>query len=97
MRYGFVGRGHLGRAADAGIATLACPVTGGVHRAAAGDITVFVGGAQQLFERHAPALEATGDRGCPAFAHRISACRNLNSACGDACLQQNFAFTATLR
>ena len=38
------------RAAKLGIATLACPVTGGVHRAEAGDITVFVGGAQQVFQ-----------------------------------------------
>lgn len=50
------------RAADRGIATLACPVTGGVHRAAAGDITVLVGGAQQIFEVHKPALEAMGGK-----------------------------------
>jgi 3-hydroxyisobutyrate dehydrogenase len=45
-----------------GIDTLACPVTGGVHRAAAGDITVLVGGAQQVFAVHEPALEAMGGR-----------------------------------
>jgi 3-hydroxyisobutyrate dehydrogenase len=45
-----------------GIATLACPVTGGVHRAEAGDITVLVGGAQQVYERHEPALKAMGGR-----------------------------------
>jgi 3-hydroxyisobutyrate dehydrogenase-like beta-hydroxyacid dehydrogenase len=45
-----------------GIDTLACPVTGGVHRAAAGDITVLVGGAQQVFARQAPALNAMGGR-----------------------------------
>ena len=39
-----------------GIDTLACPVTGGVHRAEAGDITVLVGGAQQVFALHEPAL-----------------------------------------
>jgi len=50
------------RARDLGIATLACPVTGGVHRAAAGDITVFVGGAQQVFATHEPALKAMGGR-----------------------------------
>jgi 3-hydroxyisobutyrate dehydrogenase-like beta-hydroxyacid dehydrogenase len=49
-------------AADRGIATLACPVTGGVHRAAAGDITVLVGGAQQVFALHEPALKAMGGR-----------------------------------
>src|SRR5271165_388404 len=50
------------RAQERGIATLACPVTGGVHRAAAGEITVLVGGTQQIFEIHRPALEAMGGR-----------------------------------
>jgi 3-hydroxyisobutyrate dehydrogenase-like beta-hydroxyacid dehydrogenase len=52
-------------AADAlarGIATLACPVTGGVHRAEAGDITVLVGGAAPVFALHEPALKAMGGR-----------------------------------
>jgi 3-hydroxyisobutyrate dehydrogenase len=50
------------RALALGIATLACPVTGGVHRAEAGDITVLVGGAQQVFALHEPALKAMGGR-----------------------------------
>jgi len=50
------------RAQALGIATLACPVTGGVHRAEAGDITVLVGGAQQVFAQHEPALKAMGGR-----------------------------------
>lgn len=50
------------RGAAAGIGTLVCPVTGGVHKAASGDITVLVGGAQQIFEVHRPALEAMGGR-----------------------------------
>jgi 3-hydroxyisobutyrate dehydrogenase-like beta-hydroxyacid dehydrogenase len=50
------------RAAAAGVATLVCPVTGGVHRAAAGDITVLVGGAQQQYSVHEPALKAMGGR-----------------------------------
>ncbi|HWG70625.1 MAG TPA: NAD(P)-dependent oxidoreductase [Steroidobacteraceae bacterium] len=50
------------RAQALGIVTLACPVTGGVHRAAAGDITVLVGGAQQVFAMHEPALKAMGGR-----------------------------------
>jgi 3-hydroxyisobutyrate dehydrogenase len=50
------------RADELGIATLACPVTGGVHRAEAGDITVLVGGAQQTYEVHEPALRAMGGR-----------------------------------
>lgn len=44
------------------IATLACPVTGGVHRAEAGDITVLVGGPQAVFATHKPALQAMGGR-----------------------------------
>jgi 3-hydroxyisobutyrate dehydrogenase len=50
------------RAAACGVGTLVCPVTGGVHRAAAGDITVLVGGPQALFALHAPALSAMGGR-----------------------------------
>jgi len=50
------------RAQELGIDTLACPVTGGVHRAEAGDITVLVGGAQQVFALHEPALKAMGGR-----------------------------------
>jgi len=45
-----------------GIATLEAPVTGGVHRAAAGDITVIVGGEWAVAERHMPLLEAMGGR-----------------------------------
>jgi len=48
------------RAAEKGIATLEAPATGGVHRAAAGEITVLAGGDQALFEAHRPALEAMG-------------------------------------
>ena len=51
-----------GRAAERQIATLACPVTGGVHRAEAGDITVLVGGTQQVYEAHEPAFKAMGGR-----------------------------------
>jgi 3-hydroxyisobutyrate dehydrogenase-like beta-hydroxyacid dehydrogenase len=50
------------RAHERGIATLACPVTGGVHRAEAGDITVLVGGAQPVFAIHEAALKAMGGR-----------------------------------
>jgi 3-hydroxyisobutyrate dehydrogenase-like beta-hydroxyacid dehydrogenase len=51
-----------GEARDLGVLTLACPVTGGVHRAEAGDITILVGGAQHVFEQHAPALRAMGGK-----------------------------------
>jgi 3-hydroxyisobutyrate dehydrogenase len=43
-----------------GIEMLEAPVTGGVHRAAAGDITIIVGGDAELFARHRPAFEAMG-------------------------------------
>ncbi len=39
---------------------LECPVTGGVHKAAEGEITVLAGGDKALFERHQPALQAMG-------------------------------------
>lgn len=45
-------------AADKGVATLECPVTGGVHLAAAGKITALVGGDPALYERHRAAIEA---------------------------------------
>ena len=48
------------KAEEKGIATLESPVTGGVHRAAAGEITVLAGGDKALFETHRPALEAMG-------------------------------------
>ncbi len=48
------------RCADRGIDMLECPVTGGVHKAAQGDITVLVGGHEHVFERHRHLLEAVG-------------------------------------
>lgn len=48
------------RAAERGIATLEAPVTGGVHRAASGEITVLAGGPEEVFARHRSALEAMG-------------------------------------
>jgi 3-hydroxyisobutyrate dehydrogenase len=47
-------------AADRGVATLACPVTGGVHRAAAGEITVIAGGDDAVFAAHRALLESIG-------------------------------------
>ena len=47
-------------AAEKGVFTLEAPVTGGVHKAAAGEITIIVGGEASIFERHRPALEAMG-------------------------------------
>lgn len=45
-----------------GIKTLEAPVTGGVHLAARGEITVLVGGEKDLFELHKPALETIGKK-----------------------------------
>ncbi|MFO1173290.1 MAG: NAD(P)-dependent oxidoreductase [Hyphomicrobiaceae bacterium] len=49
-------------AKEHGIDTLEAPVTGGVHLAAHGKITVLAGGDQTLFEHHKPALEAIGGK-----------------------------------
>ena len=43
-----------------GVSTLEAPVTGGVHKAASGEITVLVGGDQALFEAHLPLFRAMG-------------------------------------
>jgi 3-hydroxyisobutyrate dehydrogenase len=51
-----------GLAEDAGVRLLEAPVTGGVHLAARGEITVLVGGEADLFALHRPALEAIGNR-----------------------------------
>ncbi|TPJ59465.1 MULTISPECIES: NAD(P)-dependent oxidoreductase [unclassified Mesorhizobium] len=47
-----------GLASARGIETLECPVTGGVHLAAAGKITALVGGDADLYGRHRPAIDA---------------------------------------
>jgi len=44
-----------------GIRVLESPVTGGVHKAAAGDITVLVGGVEALFREHEALLAAIGN------------------------------------
>ena len=51
-----------GLARSTGTRMLEAPVTGGVHLAARGEITVLVGGDQDLFDLHRPALEAIGDK-----------------------------------
>ena len=45
-----------------GIKVLEAPVTGGVHLAARGNITVLAGGDKDLFESQMPALKAIGDQ-----------------------------------
>ncbi|WGV16633.1 NAD(P)-dependent oxidoreductase [Fuscovulum ytuae] len=51
-----------GLAHTGGVRLLEAPVTGGVHLAARGEITVLVGGDAELFEMHKPALQAIGSR-----------------------------------
>jgi 3-hydroxyisobutyrate dehydrogenase len=48
--------------AERGAAALDCPVSGGCHRAATGNIAIFAGGERAAFERVLPALEAMGRR-----------------------------------
>ena len=45
---------------EAGVNCLEAPVTGGVHLAATGAITVLAGGDAEVFERQLPVLEAVG-------------------------------------
>ena len=47
-------------AADQGVACLEAPVTGGVHKAAEGEITVLVGGDQTVYEAHRAPFQAMG-------------------------------------
>jgi len=47
---------------DAGAQALECPVSGGCHRAASGNISILVGGARAAFERALPLLAAMGRR-----------------------------------
>ena len=44
------------------VRTLEAPVTGGVHLAARGEITVLAGGDKDLYELHLKALEAIGNK-----------------------------------
>lgn len=46
----------------AGAIPMDCPVSGGCHRAATGNISIFVGGARDGFEKVLPALEVMGRR-----------------------------------
>ena len=50
-----------GLAAELGIRTLECPVTGGVHTAEVGRITALVGGDAACFEEHRALLAAMTD------------------------------------
>jgi 3-hydroxyisobutyrate dehydrogenase len=45
-----------------GVKVLEAPVTGGVHLAARGEVTVLVGGDKALFDHHEKALQAIGNK-----------------------------------
>lgn len=49
-------------AAEHDVRTMELPVTGGVHLAAQGKITMLAGGDRDLFDLHLPALERMGDQ-----------------------------------
>ena len=49
-------------AQDAGVRMMELPVTGGVHLAAQGKITMLAGGERDLFDLHRPAMAAMGDK-----------------------------------
>jgi len=49
-------------AAKQGVRMMELPVTGGVHLAAQGKITMLAAGDKDLFELHHPALQAMGDK-----------------------------------
>ncbi len=49
-------------AASSGVSCLEAPVTGGVHKAATGEITVLVGGEHETFEAHRALFDAVGDK-----------------------------------
>ncbi len=51
-----------GLAEQSGVNLLEAPVTGGVHLAARGEITVLVGGPDALFAQHRDAVQAIGNR-----------------------------------
>ncbi|MEP3244193.1 MAG: NAD(P)-dependent oxidoreductase [Sneathiella sp.] len=51
-----------GRVTAIGAETLECPVSGGCHRAATGNISVFVGGDRSTFEKMLPILTILGRR-----------------------------------
>jgi 3-hydroxyisobutyrate dehydrogenase len=50
------------RVAERGATALDCPVSGGCHRAASGNISIFAGGPRAAFERVLPLLTLLGQR-----------------------------------
>ena len=50
------------KAAEHGVRLMELPVTGGVHLAAQGNITMLAGGDKDMFDTHLPALHAMGNQ-----------------------------------
>jgi len=50
------------RVAERGASAMDCPVSGGCHRAASGNISIFAGGERAAFERVLPVLSILGQR-----------------------------------
>jgi 3-hydroxyisobutyrate dehydrogenase len=50
------------RVAERGATAMDCPVSGGCHRAATGNISIFAGGTRAAFERVLPVLAILGQR-----------------------------------
>jgi 3-hydroxyisobutyrate dehydrogenase len=50
------------RVEERGATALECPVSGGCHRAATGNISIFAGGSRAAFERALPVLTILGQR-----------------------------------
>ena len=77
----------LGRTlTEHGIAMLDAPVSGGVPRAAAGTLSIMVGGDPQVIARCRPVLQALGEHifeiGALGSGHAMKALNNLVSAAG---------------
>ena len=80
-------------AASAGVGFLELPVTGGVHLAARGELTLLAGGPEALLDIHRPALDAMGNTvfhmGAVGSASLIKVITNMLAfihlqACGEA-------------
>ena len=66
IEMGTLGRDEILRFAEMakqhGVRTMESPITGGIHLAASGDVTVLAGGDKDMFDTHLPALKAMGSQ-----------------------------------
>jgi 3-hydroxyisobutyrate dehydrogenase len=66
IEMGTLGREEILRFAEMaqqhGVRTMESPVTGGVHLAAHGDMTILAGGDKDMFDTHLPAFKAMGNK-----------------------------------